>query len=87
MLIRMQTVNLFDPSLKRVCSSFGPAARVPAAKWTYRRASDMSIRPPAALFDAVYASAVLHHFGSAVTDITETWEDVFYPAGFTKAAT
>jgi len=44
----------------------------------------MSIWPPAALFDAVYASAVLHHFGFTVTDISEKWGEVFYPGGPTK---
>ena len=43
-------------SLERRFGPSGSAARVP---------SDMSIWPPAALFDAVYASAVLDHFGFA----------------------
>ena len=43
-------------SLERRFGPPGSAARVP---------SDMSIWPPAALFDAVYASAVLDHFGFA----------------------
>jgi len=38
------------------------------------------------LFDAVYASAVVHHFGFAVADISEKWGDVFYPGGPTNAA-
>ncbi len=54
------TSHLFDESLAqgRSFQFSGSAARVP---------SGMS----AALFDAVYASAVLHHFGFAGTDILE----------------
>jgi len=37
------------------------------------------------LFDAVYASAVLHHFGFAPMHIYEKWMGVFYPGGPTKA--
>jgi hypothetical protein len=36
----------------------------------------MSIWPPAVLFDAVYASAVLHRFGFGVMGILEKWGDV-----------
>jgi hypothetical protein len=68
------TSHLLDRSLERGLPPLS-AVRVP---------SDMSIWPPAALFDAVYASAVLHHFGFAVTDISEKWGDVFYPGGPTK---
>jgi hypothetical protein len=57
--------HLFERSLERVFSS-GSAVRVP---------SNMSIWPPVALFDAVYASAVLYHFGFSVTDILEKWGD------------
>lgn len=39
------------------------------------------------LFEAVYASAVVHHFGfTAVTDIPEKWVDVFYSGGLIQAA-
>jgi len=51
-----------------------------------RVSSDMSIWPPTALFEAVYASAVVYHFGFAVTDIPEKWGDVFYPGGPTQPA-
>src|SRR6266481_6433864 len=47
--------------------------------------SNMSIWPPTVLFDAVYASAVLHHFGFAPMHIYEKWMGVFYPGGPTKA--
>ncbi|KAF8912190.1 hypothetical protein CPB84DRAFT_1902336 [Gymnopilus junonius] len=42
--------------------------------------------PPAILFDAVYASAVMHHFGtqSLKDGITETWKDTFDPGGVTS---
>lgn len=65
-------------SLKPVAGPSGSALRVP---------SDLSCWPPTALFEAVYASAVVHHFGfTAVTDIPEKWVDVFYPGGLVQAA-
>ena len=66
------TSHLFDRSLERVLPPSGSAVRVP---------SDMSDWPPTELFDA----AVLHHFGSQVTHISEKWGDVFYPGGPMKA--
>jgi hypothetical protein len=73
------TSHHFDQSLELFAGPSGPAARLP---------SDMSIGPPPALFDAVYASAVVHHFGGALTEILENWGDVFYytSGGPTKAA-
>jgi hypothetical protein len=70
------TSHLFDRSLERVFPSSGSAVRVP---------SDMSNWPPAELFDAVYASTVLRHFGFQVTHILERWGNVFYPGGPIKA--
>jgi hypothetical protein len=46
----------------------------------------MSIWPPAALFDAVYVSTVVHHFGFSRAKILEKWGDVFYPGVSTKVA-
>lgn len=63
------TSHLFDQDLKRAAGPSGKAVRVP---------SDMSTWPPAVFFDAVYASAVVHHFGFGVTDILEKWGDMFY---------
>jgi trans-aconitate methyltransferase len=70
------TSHLFDRSIEMVASPSGSAVRVPA---------DMSAWPPSTLFDAVYASAVVRHFGSAVKDALKKWEDVFYPGGPMKA--
>jgi len=67
----------FRESLERQAGPSGSAVRLP---------SDMSIWPPAALFDAVYASTVVHHFGVALGVILEKWGDVFYPGGPTKPA-
>jgi len=41
-----------------------------------------------ALFDAVYAGAVLHHFGTQTLkdDVAATWKDTFYPDGVMTAA-
>ncbi|KAF8970114.1 hypothetical protein BDZ97DRAFT_1754124 [Flammula alnicola] len=38
--------------------------------------------PPAIVFDAVYAGAVLYHFGtqSVKGNITASWKDIFYPS-------
>jgi len=71
------TSHLFDQSFKRVAGPSGSAIRIP---------SDMSSWPPAVLFDGVYASAVLHHFGFAPRHISEKWENMFYPGVPTKAA-
>jgi hypothetical protein len=71
------TSHIFNQSSEPLAGPSGSAVRV---------LSDMSIWPPAGLFDAVYASAVVHHFGVAVADILEKWGDVFYPGGPTKAA-
>ena len=72
------TSHLFDPSLERFAEpSSGSAVRLP---------SDLSLWPPGALFDAVYASAVLEKFGVKVEDILEKWEDLFYPGGAVNAA-
>jgi len=65
------TSHVFNQSLEGLFRS-GAALRVP---------SDMSNWPPAALFDADYAGAVMHHFGIAVADILEKWKEVFYPGG------
>ena len=64
------TSHLFRQDLELAAGPSGSAVRVP---------SDVSIWPPAALFDAVYASAVVRHFGFALTEISEKWGDVFYP--------
>jgi hypothetical protein len=71
------TSHAFDPRIMPFAGPSGSAVRVP---------SDMSIWPPAVLFDAVYAGAVVRHFGVAVADILKKWGDVFYPGGPTKAA-
>jgi len=55
----------------------GTALRVP---------SNMSMWPPTALFDAVYASAVVGHFGSGLKDILTKWADVFYLGRPTEVA-
>jgi len=76
MSIRMQTerkkylqATSFDQSVERQAGPSGLAVRVP---------SDVSIWPPAALFGAVYASAVVRHFGVGLTVILEKWGDVFH---------
>jgi hypothetical protein len=47
------------------------------------RISDTPEWPPPILFDAVYAGAVLHHFGTQLLkdEVVATWKDTFYPGG------
>jgi len=51
------------------------------------RISDTPEWPPAILFDAVYAGAVLHHFGTQKLEdaVAATWNDTFYPGGVMTA--
>lgn len=52
------------------------------------RISDTPEYPPATLFDAVYAGAVLHHFGTQTLkdEVIGTWKDTFDPGGAMTAA-
>ena len=52
------------------------------------RISDTPAWPPTILFDAVYASTVLHHFGTQTLKdvVAATWMDTFYPGGVTDQA-
>ena len=49
---------------------------------------DPTLWPPAILFDAVYATAVLVHFGAQAMkdEVTKTWKNSFYPGGIITAA-
>lgn len=42
--------------------------------------------PPTVLFDAVYASAVIHHFCKLPKDFFKSWENIFYPDGMIEVA-
>src|SRR5882672_6804612 len=66
------TNHLFNRDLEPIARPSGSAVRVP---------SDMSVWPPAALFDAVYAGAVVHHFGIKEPDFLKNWEGAFYSGG------
>ena len=66
------TNHIFDLSVHPVGLP-GQAIRLPANdaerfKW-----------PPSSLFDAMYASAVIHHFGDIPAKLFKKWEAVFYP--------
>lgn len=52
------------------------------------RISDGPEWPPPVLFDAVYADAVLCHFGTQTLEdeVTATWKDTFYPGGIKTAS-
>src|SRR5260221_3309473 len=45
--------------------------------------SDAAEWPPAILFDAVYADAVMRKFGTQTLkdEVAETWKNIFYPGG------
>ncbi len=62
------TAHLFKPAPDGVFTS-GSALQI----------SDTHQSPPAILFDAVYAGAVLHHFGTQTLKevITTIWEDTY----------
>jgi hypothetical protein len=53
-----------------------------------RISDDPMLWPPAILFDAVYAGAGLHHFGTQTLkdEVTGTWENIFYPSGVMTVA-
>ena len=50
---------------------------------TLRISGNNSDWPPAILFDAVYAGAVLHYFGTQALkdEVSRGWEDALYPGG------
>lgn len=52
------------------------------------RLSDTPEWPPPILFDAVYAGAVLHHFGTQILkdEVLATWKGTFYPGGVMATA-
>jgi hypothetical protein len=72
------TTHLFDPaerpSLGKETLPLGSPLRI---------CDDHTQWPPAILFDAVYASAVLHHFmpQTLKDDVTKTWNNIFYRGG------
>ncbi|KAF8959530.1 hypothetical protein BDZ97DRAFT_1390100 [Flammula alnicola] len=76
------TVHLFQPDKPHLLGypnvSSGCPAEIP----------DTPASPPAILFDAIYAGAVLHHFGTKrLTDkVAVTWKDIFYRGGVMTVA-
>jgi hypothetical protein len=73
------TNHIFDLSLRDSCGPPGQAIHVPPndankSKW-----------PPSSLFEAIYASTVISHFGVAPEDLFKKWEVMFYPNGASKA--
>jgi hypothetical protein len=66
---------------------FVPSSVLPGfSSATVRLSSDTSIWPPTALFDAVYAGAVVYHFGIKDPDFLKKWEGAFDPGGPVTAA-
>jgi hypothetical protein len=76
------TAHLFDPSKP---SFFGDRA-LPSGT-PLQVSANTSDWPPAILFDAVYASTVLHHFGAQTLKdkLAATWQDT-YPNGIMNQA-
>ncbi|KAF8954832.1 hypothetical protein BDZ97DRAFT_1942203 [Flammula alnicola] len=74
------TSHVFGDDESLPISSLCPGFRI--------RIHDTPAYPPAILFDAVYACAVLHHFGtqSLKDSVTATWKDTFYPGGVVTVA-
>lgn len=74
------TAHIFDTAMAFTFAygfRSGQAIRTPA---------DMSEWPPAVLFDAVYASAVMRNFGVLDPALLDEWVHEFYPAGPTTSA-
>lgn len=75
--------HLFQPNKQPSFGALGPLSsgsplRIPnTPEW-----------PPTILFDVVYASAVIRHFGTQtlVDEIAASWEDSFDPGGIMVAA-
>ena len=74
------TPHFFEPAENYILVS---GASLGPTRISYTRKS-----PPAILFDAIYASAVLHTFGTQkLNDTVEsTWENVFHPGGVKTSA-
>jgi hypothetical protein len=70
------TAHLFDSSYPCLFPT-GPVVQVP---------NDLTDWPPAVLFDAAYASAVVHHFNALPQDFLDGWETKFYFDGPTTTA-
>ncbi len=69
------------PPAQKQCTAhlFKPAPDGVFTSGSTLQISDTPQSPPAILFDAVYAGAVLHHFGTQTLKevITTTWEDIY----------
>ena len=72
------TAHLFDPSQPYLLGGMGAPP-----SGSSLRISDTPDWPPTILFDAVYASAILHHFGTQILKdvVAATWMDTFDPGG------
>lgn len=71
------TAHLFEPNQPYFLAGLGAPSGTPL------RISDTRDWPPDILFDAVYAGAVLHKFGTQTLkdEVTATWKDTFDPGG------
>jgi hypothetical protein len=76
-LFRPDTPSFFRIRGREILPSGSPLQISDDPKW-----------PPGILFDAVYAGAVLHHFGTQTLkdEVAATWKDTFYPGGVITAA-
>ena len=81
------------PDEKRCTSQiFGPihnrCVRACINPGSHRQLLDADRDPPAIIFDVVYASAVLRHFGTRTLKdvLSAAWKDTFYPHGIMSVA-
>ena len=66
------TNHLFDLSMQPHIGVSGQAIHVPSSD------DKKSNWPPTSLFEAIYASAIMCHFGAVPVDLFKSWEKVFY---------
>jgi len=68
--------HVFEPQ-----RDFLPGTSIPLGSLV--QISDTPLWPPAILLDAVYAGALLHHFGTQELKdtVTSTWGEIFNPGG------
>ncbi|KAJ3516063.1 hypothetical protein NLJ89_g1358 [Agrocybe chaxingu] len=81
--VKACTTHLFQPDEPTLLGGLGAPP-----SGSRLRISDNPEWPPPILFDAVYAGAVLHHFGTQTLkdEVAATWKDAFYPGGVMTAA-
>lgn len=73
------TYHLFDHTMEPFTAFSGQATHIPSTD------AKKSQWPPPSLFEAIYGSAVVFHFGTLPVGFLRKWETVFYGNGPGKA--